>query len=233
MLPLKRYRSIVAAQLRPPFHSAWYSLNGTIALTDIVEAWQPKNAANYSASKVGLAHGNVLTDGAGGLAWSWQGWRMIAGVTGYLASTINPPYPGTAATILIQTDGLNTGTGLYWLIGAQNGLGGLPVTQIGCEPTASFYWLSNDETVEDGFSGLGGSNLGFAGYTAYLDGAALGAMTANNVQVNFPLFIGARNNAGTAINVSLTTIAIRAVAIYSIALSGPQVASLFAAMKAL
>lgn len=213
------------------YQRGWWNLWGDIPGNAVVEAWRARGAASYAASKIGLVRGSVLTDGSGGLNWSIaNGWQTLIGVTGYLISTILPVYPASSASLFMQVDNTDTGDPLYYLIGAA---GAGSSTVIAPDAVGGFLWLANDAAGVDGFSAAGVSNVGFAGYTAYADGLSLGSLTADNLPLPYPFFIAARNNSGSPIGISQTSISIAALAIYSIALTASQVTRLTAAMAAL
>ena len=188
-----------------------------------VAAYQPIGAASLAASYTNLANPGTH-DAAPGTApthASATGWTFN-GSTQYLTTGVVPG-GGTWTAIARFSDVGVAGM----VLGGQGGSG-------------QFYlWIrTNFNQVEYGNSGFLRKNpaassgvFGFAGKTAYRNGAPDGVINTNN-GTQIAILLGAYNT-GSEIPGLLLNGKIQAVAIYSDTLSGAEVAILSAAMAAL
>lgn len=193
-----------------------------------VAAYQPKGAASYAASKTNLAQPGVY-DATEGVAPTWAaatGWTFN-GSTQYLRA---PVFVEEAWTTLCQFSAF-TDSADKTLFGFIRGGYMSNIMIRPCGSSGVEYWHG---TVLRRAPKATTGNLGLAGKQPYRNGAADGAPSttawdgANGIN---EMYISAWNYGGTAIWHAACTI--QAFAIYSDTLSGPEVATLAAAMAAL
>lgn len=212
----------------PPVVTPWY-LAGGISAANCVAAYQPKGAASLAASYSNLANPGT-NDAAPGVAPTFNaatGWTFN-GSTQYLTSVT----PADGWSIFIQ----------YTNLAAVDS-----ISLIGCykDSAPDGAWLIQRQTA-DGMHARAGAltneavnapvlaagNYGFAGKTAYRNGAAEPNAITAGTGTGTPLYIGALDyNNGTAIQ--FAGLEVCAVAIYSATITGPQALALATAMAAL
>jgi hypothetical protein len=197
----------------------WWEVTGQTC----VAAYAPRGAASQAASYVNLANPGTY-DCTVGAAPTWDatnGW-IFNGSSQYLITGIVPNSDDWSAFVRFSN-----ATGQFgWLL-----CGGSSYSIMG----VSADWLYarcyfNGQNFQLGPATVTSGVLAVAGRNGYYNGASEVTLgISNNAWRN--LYIGARNNDGTAIEYGASRI--QAVAIYSTALSAGDVAALTTAMNAL
>ena len=199
----------------------WWEITGRTCIA----AYQPKGAANLAASYINLANPGVL-NAAPGVAPTHNpatGWTFD-GATQYLTTGILIADETWSA--FVRYSGA-LGATQSWIVGAFDG-----VDNCGVVYTNGFgsrqYW-------NFGFRSVGGlfaaAVSGFAGKTAYLNGASDGAISAGAGANARDLWIGCRNANG--VTAQWYTGEVEAFACYSSTLTGPEALALSTRMAAL
>jgi hypothetical protein len=154
------------------------------------------------------------------------GWTFN-GSTQYLTTGITP---AQGWSMIIR---FNTLANVDSIIAGSQATGGAPTTQFMIIPRASggatrVYRNGSDLSISGGkTSGV----AAVAGASAYLDGAAETGSMANALSGAQPIFIGSRNNGGTAS--AFSNVVIVAFAIYNRTLSGAEISAETTLMNAL
>lgn len=206
----------------------------TVAGVTCRAAYQPKGAASLAASYVNLANPGT-NDAAPGVAPTFDaatGWTFN-GSTQWLTSGISPA--STAWSLLVQYSGV-TATNDSVPCGYYKGTAptGAFMVLIAKSTSVSNMWAYNGGIFPNGIANaprMLAGNYGFAGKTPYRNGSAEGNVIPAGTGTIGALYIGARNNGG--VTDSFLNGSIQALAIYSATLTGPQVATVAAAMAAL
>lgn len=199
----------------------WY-LSGNVVLVNCIAAYQAKGAASLAASYVNLANPGTY-NATPGVAPTWDaadGW--ILNGSQYLTTGI---IPASGHSVIVQFD-LSNGGGT--ICGQYS-------------PGARLDIWPNDEGGVFYGSGNGGSNvppplltgnLCIAGQQGYRNGVADGASTPNWTSTTaYDIYIGCSHRASGPIY--FVTGKIKALAIYNVTLSAPQVLAISTAMAAL
>jgi len=207
----------------------WY-LSGGIPAANAIAVYQPKGASSLLASYDNLAApGNGLPDGtydaAPGVAPTFDaatGWTFN-GITQYLTTGITP---GTAYSLIIRFS---------------NGpLGGAAQCCVCAARTANFIIASTNGSGNRSFANgtsitiaggeLASGVMAIAGTKAYTNGI-VETGTFTPATCNFPLWIGALNNA--TVYAQGFPGKVKAVAIYNVTLDAPTILAVSTAMAAL
>jgi hypothetical protein len=176
----------------------WY-LNSGILLSDIAAVWQPVKSASLGNSYLRIAgdEGNANLDPAvvGGTAPTFRdiyGW-ILNGTTTYL-KTGYIPSSSNYSLFIKYADSEKEDT---WIVGSKSAA----QARVGIAPnvTGNSYIYANGNTtyLTKTGSGMPSGVLGYAGATAYRDGAPNGTIPVATPGA-IELYIGARNNNGTA-----------------------------------
>jgi hypothetical protein len=203
----------------------WW-LSGGVSAANAIAVYQPIGAASLAASYTNLANPGTF-DAAPGVAPTWSavdGW-IFGGSPQRLTTGYTPTVP-QAHTALIRFSDV-TSVGGRWLFGAQSGgIFGIQPKDDQATPNVAylsgFFVRVNPQLL----SGV----LGISGNQGFRNGTAEGTIT-NAGNVGVPIFLGAVNAGGSP--GGYITAKIQAFAIYTPALTAPQVAAISAAMAAL
>jgi hypothetical protein len=188
-------------------------------------AYQPKGAASLALSYVEVS-GNGRDAGVG-VAPTWDavnGW-VFNGSSQYLTTTFVPQTDQSQSVLVRFTNASGTG----YILGSTGGGG-------------SRHFLirpqngSNQVTYQNGGSAVAspsvsGGNLAVAGNQGYKNGVSDGGSIGAWTNTAAAIYIGARNNAGSPVD--FLACRIQAMVLFDVALTGPQVAAMVAAMGAL
>lgn len=201
--------------------ASWWDNNG--AISGCVAAYAPKGAADLASSYINLANPGT-NNAAPGTAPTWDatgGWTFN-GTTQYLTTGIVPTNNQTWSAIVrfsnasADDSSMLFGGGSYFAI-QQRRSGG------------AVGWWSGGFLTET--PGVTTGVLGFAGATAYRNGAAVSGSIGSGGGTFSALYIGAANSGGSPI--LHANIKIQALAIYSATLTAGEVATITTAMQAL
>lgn len=205
----------------------WY-LSGGIASGNCIAAYQPKAAASRAASLLNLANGlHNITDDLGVMWDATNGWGFAALET--LATDIVPSGTQANNSMIVRYSGAVADAANYnYLAGIiQTGsrFFGLAANNV---PSGGVNLFANGGFVSVASSATNGV-LAVAGSGGYFNGSPVGsAIGAWSSAPTLPILIGGLNGA------TLLTVAnIQAIAIYSVTLSGSQVAAVTTAMNLL
>ncbi len=166
---------------------SWWQAGGA---SGCMGAYDAKNAASYTASKINLVNAALpLLDSAGVLLWAaGTGWSGFAGLGRYLNTQI---VSADGMAMLAQFSG-GSGTTMMYVAGC-----------LGSVATTRFYLMPR-YTTDTHYYGQGGNasvagrlaagNMGISGQQGYLngapDGGAIGAWTGTGTR---SIYIGAYN----------------------------------------
>lgn len=203
-----------------PTASGWW-LAGGISAGDCLAAYQAKGAASLAASYSNLNNPGT-NDATLGVAPSWAagtGWTFN-GTSQYLKTGIIPN--GANYSCIVRISG-STAT-LQGLVSCSN----TADTQLfGFSSLSNMYYL-NGNYASSGTYGSG--TYAVAGSKGYKNGVDVG-ITLSNLGCPYEIYIGARNEEGTANRFMSDSII--GLAVYSKALSASEVAAVTTAMAAL
>lgn len=216
---------VTVMQPRPSAAAAnWWDVAGQTCIA----AYAAKGAASLAASYTNLT-GNATYNAAPGVAPTFDtatGWTFN-GSTQYLTTGIAP---AGGWSMIVR---FSTLTNVDCIIVGSQAAGGASTTQFMLIPRsasgASRTYRNGGDLIIAG--GKTDATMAIAGSVAYLDGAAETGSMANALSGAQIIFIGCRNNGGTAN--SFAACKIQALAIYSTTLTAGDVATLTTAMAAL
>lgn len=205
----------------------WWDNNGVIS--GCVAAYAAKGAADLASSYINLANPGTY-NAAPGVAPTFNtadGWTFN-GTTQYLTTGISPANDQTWSWIVRFSNGPTAQQ--QQLFGSGNT--GPAGPYFGFMP----YWGPGNigYFLNGGFLSLTGNTSGVhaaAGNKAYMNGTVQAGSIATNAGTIQPLYIGCRNQGGTAVN--FINAKIQALAIYSTTLAAGEVATLTTLMAAL
>lgn len=167
-----------------PFWSQWFNY-----------FWLAKNAESYADSLIDLVQGAVLTEDPvqGGPSWSASdGWSFN---TDALRTSIVPA--DCNITCLIQFSERSAFMYINLFGAEEGGVGEIGLGWFDDGEGADYWWVQNGAGKANlGDLGTSG-NIGFAGGDAYWNGVDVGNV-AVGTPPGYPLFIGARNDDGSA-----------------------------------
>lgn len=206
----------------------WW-LAGGIDPASVAAVWQPKGAASLAASYLRLAgdqgYTNIDPAIVGGVAPNWTsttGW-IGNGLSKYLISGVVPSDNTWSMIARISNGGAIAGD--HCICGTSTNVTNLFELW---DRSGSFAFYGNGVIAPTAI--IPGGTLGFAGKSAYKNGAFDLTIGAGATNVVLPIvFLGGQRTASryyTACN-------FMAIAIYKLTISAPQVAALHAAMMAL
>lgn len=199
-----------------PSSGNWY--DGAVA------AYAAKGAASYAASKVNLANPGTFdcTDGTSTPTWNTStGWSFSVASGSYLDTGVQPSGTWTmliqAANITNKQTVAGISSGGYFRIYADFG-------------NQCYFGNGSQTPFTPGFAS---GNAGFAGLTAYRDGASVGTISGGGYGGSgVTIFIGANNGGGGSPTENMTGDVI-ALGIWNTTLSAGDVASKSAGMAAI
>lgn len=203
--------------------STWWDNNG--AISGCVAAYAAKGATSLAASYTNLT-GNATYDAAPGVAPTWDttgGWTFN-GSSQYLLTNV---VPAAAYSMIMRFSNRVTGEAACAVSGQNTRFG------FDWSGAALIYYYGSGTT---GRSVTGNPSSGVVALCAtqgYLNGLADGAPTPNIWSgTATQVAIGARNLNGTTRD-TFGNLKVQALAIYSVTLTGTQVATITTAMQAL
>lgn len=223
-MPLGQGRGIAAA-------ANWWDPDGDGLA--VVAAYRSKGVANYAASKVNAANPGTydITEGNGAVSWaSGTGWAFVAASSKYLDTGVTPPID-QAFTVMCQFSMSVAIDGI--LCGVRDG------AVAGNTMTVTPKWSDNNAYYAHGgiisaSPGYLSGNMAIAGATAYYNGAAeVGVISGWGAVTLDSIYIGCRHKRFGNLPEFFITSDIYAVALYTAALTAPQVSSVATAMAAL
>lgn len=225
------------APIRAPFPSPvassgaaavpWY-LAGGVALANVVAAYQPIGAASLAASYSNLANPGT-NDAAPGVAPTWAsatGWTFN-GSTQYLTSGIAP---ASGYSVVIRISGGPTSGNNQYALASYDGTGNT-YFRIILRDAGRCIYNNGNTTLVDTEAAQAAGVWGMTPTDAYRDGTSQGSLGGWSGTNTRPIYIGARNLAGTAD--AFTAFNCLAYALYNTALTGAQVAAITTAAAAL
>lgn len=203
--------------------STWWDNNG--AISGCVAAYAPKGATSLAASYTNLT-GNATYNAAPGVAPTWDatgGWTFN-GSTQHLTTGV---VPVSGATMIVRFSNAATGT-FAAIAGSRTSTGDRRFYVAQQSGPAVLYGhggiYTQSATVTSGVSCVAGQN-------AYYNGSSLGTIATTPSAAFLAIVIGANNLDGVVTN--FFSGKIQALAIYSVALTAGQVATITTAMQAL
>lgn len=196
--------------------SGWWDNDG--AISGCVAAYAPVGAVDLAASYVNLQNPGT-NNAAPGVAPSFAtltGWTFN-GTTQYLTTGYTLPIAGAYLIRYANATGTD---------GRHGG------SQVRVIPRffGGRFWQNGGGSLSAGSATASGV-IGAASKAAYHNGASAGTISAGATAETLPFFIGAINSAGSPANFAATDIL--AVALYSTAPSGAEIATLTTLMNAL
>jgi hypothetical protein len=210
--------------------SANWWLAGGISPSNCVLAYQPKGAADYTASKVNLAKPGVYNAVEGvAPAWTAAGGWDFDGVDDYLNSQYTPASGNI--TIMMRFANAYLPAVDYRATGYETGSGQRMAIFPNRYTTRAYVngaWNSRREVAG---GALASGNMCFAGLNCYLNGVSDGSISGSVASGYLPIYIGCMRV--QTLPSGYANLDVVAYAIYNVVLDASQVLALNNAMAAL
>ena len=210
----------------------WY-LAGGISAANCIGAYQAKGAADLAASYVNLANPGTydLTAGNAPAFDAADGWTFTILNATYLITGITPDVNTSFAWSVAVRFSNASGSTNNWLFGSANTSGGTSRLELIVRPaTPRTSFIHGQTQIDVAEANTSGVDV-IAGNKGYIDTVEKATFSTLGNGTALAMFIGARNNNGSA--AGYFTGKIQAIAFYDTVLTTTQIGLLTTAMNAL